>query len=123
MSQDAALGSLVDELLTCIATFLPDAASLVAFESVSTRFASVPHEAAWRRSTWNRSALLVPQLLVSAALRSPRERLSPSSRHVGHAVRPVPTPLDRAPSHQQDPVLTLTSPSHWVSSHRLGCSS
>ena len=48
MSQDAALGSLVDELLTCIATFLPDAASLIAFESVSSRFASVPHEAAWR---------------------------------------------------------------------------
>ena len=111
MSQDAALGSLVDELLTCIATFLPDAASLIAFESVSTRFALVPHEAAWRRSmvkvppwqcrarllrllraarhspshwdlrqaaTWNRAALLVPQLRVSTSLRSPRERLSPS---------------------------------------------
>ena len=36
----------------------------------------------WRRSTWNRVALLVPQLRVSTALRSPRERLSPSSRHV-----------------------------------------
>ena len=48
MSEDAALGSLVDELLTCIATFLPDAASLIAFESVSSRFASVPHELAWR---------------------------------------------------------------------------
>ena len=48
MSQDAALGSIVDELLTCIATYLPDAASLIAFESVSSRFASVPHEAAWR---------------------------------------------------------------------------
>ena len=48
MAQDAALGSLVDELLTCIATFLPDAASLLAFERVSSRFASVAHEAAWR---------------------------------------------------------------------------
>ena len=48
MSQDAALGSLVDELLTCIATFFPDAASLLAFERVSSRFASVAHEAAWR---------------------------------------------------------------------------
>ena len=48
MSQDAALGSLVDELLTCIATFLPDAASLLAFERVSSRFSSVAHEAAWR---------------------------------------------------------------------------
>ena len=48
MAQDAALGSLVDELLTCIATFLPDASSLLAFERVSSRFASVAHEAAWR---------------------------------------------------------------------------
>ena len=48
MAQDAALGSLVDELLTCIATFLPDAASLLAFERVSSRFSSVAHEAAWR---------------------------------------------------------------------------
>ena len=48
MSQEAALDSLVDELLTHVATFIPDAASLVAFESVSTRFARVPHEAAWR---------------------------------------------------------------------------
>jgi len=38
----------MDELLTHIATFLPNAASLVAFECVSIRFASVPHEAAWR---------------------------------------------------------------------------
>ena len=48
MAQDSAFGSLVDELLTCIATFLPDAASLIAFESVSSHFASVPHEVAWR---------------------------------------------------------------------------